>query len=190
MPAGVWADGQIHKVSLRVHLCRFRWQAKHVLAAPPQSLLAVPARLPPAGCRLPARAIRGMPSRSPWIYFRRKELLWPFIREFADRGIAHVTKMLETLADVGHRCELHCIHGHYADAGEAAVLMSNTLNANTVMTGHSLGRNKLEHLLGSGENRPAPAFPRRQLLRCLEPWLLPACSGPTRCLPGHAAQDP
>lgn len=40
--------------------------------------------------------------------------------------------------------------GHYADAGEAAVLMASTLDVHMVMTGHSLGRNKLEHLLASG----------------------------------------
>ena len=40
--------------------------------------------------------------------------------------------------------------GHYADAGEVAVLMSCTLDVQMVMTGHSLGRNKLEHLLASG----------------------------------------
>lgn len=41
--------------------------------------------------------------------------------------------------------------GHYADAGEVAVLMSSSLDVHMVMTGHSLGRNKLEHLLASGE---------------------------------------
>ena len=40
------------------------------------------------------------------------------------------------------------MHGHYADAGEVAALMSSTLGIDMVMTGHSLGRNKLEHLLG------------------------------------------
>ena len=40
--------------------------------------------------------------------------------------------------------------GHYADAGEVAVLMSSSLDVHMVMTGHGLGRNKLEHLLASG----------------------------------------
>ena len=40
------------------------------------------------------------------------------------------------------------MHGHYADAGEVAALMASTLGIDMVMTGHSLGRNKLEHLLG------------------------------------------
>lgn len=48
----------------------------------------------------------------------------------------------------GTPCELYAVHGHYADAGEVAALMSSTLGVDMVMTGHSLGRNKLEHLLG------------------------------------------
>jgi sucrose-phosphate synthase len=79
-----------------------------------------------------------------------KEALWPHVREFADRGIAHVSRTLNAMADVGKRCELYCVHGHYADAGEAAVLMCATLDSPLVVTGHSLGRNKLEHLLSSG----------------------------------------
>ena len=46
--------------------------------------------------------------------------------------------------------------GHYADAGEAALLMSATLDVHTVVTGHSLGRNKLEHLLASGTHVDLP----------------------------------
>lgn len=78
-----------------------------------------------------------------------KEQLWPHVREFADRGIAHTSRMLGMLAESGRWCDLYCVHGHYADAGEAAVLMCSTLNSPLVMTGHSLGRNKLEHLLSS-----------------------------------------
>lgn len=58
--------------------------------------------------------------------------------------------MLGTMAEAGRRCELYAVHGHYADAGEVAVLMSSTLGVPMIMTGHSLGRNKLEHLLASG----------------------------------------
>lgn len=47
--------------------------------------------------------------------------------------------------------QLYDIHGHYADAGEAASLISLTLGVDMVLTGHSLGRNKLDHLLKSGE---------------------------------------
>ncbi|KAL4458202.1 hypothetical protein ABPG75_013067 [Micractinium tetrahymenae] len=90
-----------------------------------------------------------LPCGPPETYVR-KELLWPYAREFADRGIAHATNMLAAMADAGRRCELYVVHGHYADAGEVAVLMSSTLDVHMVMTGHSLGRNKLEHLLASG----------------------------------------
>ncbi|KAL3157983.1 hypothetical protein ABBQ32_012382 [Trebouxia sp. C0010 RCD-2024] len=80
----------------------------------------------------------------------RKEKLWPHVREFADRGIAHAKKMVTTLAEAKTPCELYMIHGHYADAGEVAALISSTLDVDMCMTGHSLGRNKLEHLLASG----------------------------------------
>jgi hypothetical protein len=85
---------------------------------------------------------------------RRKELLWPHIREFADRGISHAKDMLHRLHAAGEPCQLFVIHGHYADAGETAAMMASTLAAteevDMVLTGHSLGRNKQEHLLASG----------------------------------------
>lgn len=79
-----------------------------------------------------------------------KEQLWPYVREFADRGIVHVNSMLSKLSGSGRRCELYCVHGHYADAGECAMLMASTLGVPQITTGHSLGRNKLEHLLAGG----------------------------------------
>lgn len=79
-----------------------------------------------------------------------KEQLWPYVREFADRGIVHVNSMLSKLTESGRRCDLYCIHGHYADAGECAMLMASTLGVPQITTGHSLGRNKLEHLLAAG----------------------------------------
>ena len=54
---------------------------------------------------------------------RRKERLWPHIREFADNGIAHTKRMLSALGENGTPCELYAIHGHYADAGEARFLL-------------------------------------------------------------------
>ena len=81
----------------------------------------------------------------------RKEELWPHIREFADRGLEHAKKTLNSLGEAGEPCELYYIHGHYADAGEVAALMAQTLGVDMVLTGHSLGRNKLEHLLASGK---------------------------------------
>jgi len=80
----------------------------------------------------------------------RKEYLWPYIREFADNALNHVHRTMGKLMTVGEPCELYYVHGHYADAGEAAALMSYTLGVDMVLTGHSLGRNKLDHLLKSG----------------------------------------
>ncbi|KAK9919093.1 hypothetical protein WJX75_009336 [Coccomyxa subellipsoidea] len=89
-----------------------------------------------------------LPCGPPKTYLR-KEKLWPHIREFADRGVANTKHTLVALGEAGTPCELYAVHGHYADAGEVAALMSSTLGVDMVMTGHSLGRNKLEHLLGT-----------------------------------------
>ena len=72
----------------------------------------------------------GPPSR-----YLRKERLWPHVRELADRAIAHVRSTLAALSDAGAPCELYCVHGHYADAGEAAALMAATLGVDMVITG-------------------------------------------------------
>lgn len=79
----------------------------------------------------------------------RKEELWPHTREFADNGIQYVETIQASMSELGERCELYVIHGHYADAGEVASLMAQTLGVDMVLTGHSLGRNKLEHLIAS-----------------------------------------
>ena len=72
------------------------------------------------------------------------------MREFADRGLVHAHSTLKRLSSAKTPCELYVVHGHYADAGEVASLMSSSLGIDMVLTGHSLGRNKLEHLLASG----------------------------------------
>jgi sucrose-phosphate synthase len=82
--------------------------------------------------------------------YLRKEALWPYIREFSDNALTYVCTTMAKLAAAGEPCELYDIHGHYADAGEAAALISLTLGVDMVLTGHSLGRNKLDHLLKSG----------------------------------------
>ncbi|KAF5837580.1 hypothetical protein DUNSADRAFT_4151 [Dunaliella salina] len=83
--------------------------------------------------------------------YLKKEDLWPHIREFADNAITHTTNTLAKLQEGKEGpCELYTIHGHYADAGEVAALMAHTLGVECVLTGHSLGRNKREHLLKSG----------------------------------------
>jgi len=67
--------------------------------------------------------------------YLRKERLWPHVREFADCAISHVRSTLAALSDAGAPCELYCVHGHYADAGEAAALMAATLGVDMVITG-------------------------------------------------------
>ncbi|BBN02652.1 sucrose-phosphate synthase [Marchantia polymorpha subsp. ruderalis] len=81
----------------------------------------------------------------------RKELLWPHIQEFVDGALAHIVHMTKVLGEQlnsdAQKIWPYVVHGHYADAGDAASLLSGSLNVPFVMTGHSLGRNKLEQLL-------------------------------------------
>eukprot|EP00246_Nothoceros_aenigmaticus_P009060 TRINITY_DN24356_c0_g1_i1.p1 TRINITY_DN24356_c0_g1~~TRINITY_DN24356_c0_g1_i1.p1 ORF type:complete len:1079 (-),score=209.77 TRINITY_DN24356_c0_g1_i1:461-3697(-) len=82
-----------------------------------------------------------------------KELLWPNIQEFVDGALSHILNMAKVLGDQVGGGDLvwpHVIHGHYADAGDIASLLSGALNVPMVLTGHSLGRNKLEQLLKQG----------------------------------------
>jgi hypothetical protein len=44
----------------------------------------------------------------------------------------------------------YVIHGNYADAGDGVTLLSGALNVLMVLTGHSLGGNKLGQLLKQG----------------------------------------
>ena len=105
---------------------------------------------------------------NPAVYLR-KELLWPFVREFADRGTEYVSRKQKELEQVhGQTCRVICVHGHYADAAEVRLLdassgallthrlqisclMSSTLGTVVAVTGHSLGRNKLENILKGGK---------------------------------------
>ena len=64
------------------------------------------------------------------------------MREFADRAQAHVAAALARLGAAGQAAELWAVHGHYADAGEAAALLAAALGCPMLLTGHSLGRNK------------------------------------------------
>ena len=85
--------------------------------------------------------------------YLRKELLWPYIQEFVDGALAHVITMSKVLGDQiggGQPVWPYVIHGHYADGGDTAALLSGALNVPMVLTGHSLGRNKLEQLLKQG----------------------------------------
>ncbi|CAI6007232.1 unnamed protein product [Closterium sp. NIES-65] len=85
--------------------------------------------------------------------YLRKEALWPYVDEFVDGALTHIMHMSRELADQigdGQRVWPYMIHGHYADAGDIAALLSGALNVPMVLTGHSLGRNKLEQLLKQG----------------------------------------
>ncbi|XP_015088064.1 probable sucrose-phosphate synthase 2 [Solanum pennellii] len=82
--------------------------------------------------------------------YLRKELLWPYIQEFVDGALAHIINMSKALGEQiggGQPVWPYVIHGHYADAGDSAALLSGALNVPMVLTGHSLGRNKLEQLI-------------------------------------------
>ncbi|XP_047977934.1 probable sucrose-phosphate synthase 4 [Salvia hispanica] len=79
-----------------------------------------------------------------------KESLWPYIGEFVDGALSHIVTMARALGDSGKPAWPYVIHGHYADAGEVAARLSAVLNVPMVLTGHSLGRNKLEQLLKQG----------------------------------------
>ncbi|OOC09031.1 MULTISPECIES: HAD-IIB family hydrolase [Thioalkalivibrio] len=73
--------------------------------------------------------------------YLRKEKLWPYLDCFADNALAHIRR-------VGLRPDV--VHGHYADAGQVAVRLSNLLGVPMLQTGHSLGRVKRERLRESG----------------------------------------
>ncbi|KAJ0030155.1 hypothetical protein Pint_12435 [Pistacia integerrima] len=83
----------------------------------------------------------------------QKELLWPHIPEFVDAALSHIIQMSTVLGEQiggGQPVWPVAIHGHYADAGDSAALLSGALNVPMVFTGHSLGRDKLEQLLKQG----------------------------------------
>jgi sucrose-phosphate synthase len=71
----------------------------------------------------------------------RKELLWPHLEEFIDRGIYYLSSE-DRLPDL--------FHGHYADAGYVCSELSSFFGIPFIQTGHSLGKNKLEKLLAEG----------------------------------------
>ncbi|KAJ6922051.1 sucrose-phosphate synthase 1 [Populus alba x Populus x berolinensis] len=82
-----------------------------------------------------------------------KELLWPHIPEFVDGALCHIIQMSKSLGEQiggGKPVWPVAIHGHYADAGDSAALLSGALNVPMLFTGHSLGRDKLEQLLKQG----------------------------------------
>ncbi|XP_044478739.1 probable sucrose-phosphate synthase 3 [Mangifera indica] len=100
-----------------------------------------------------------------------KELLWPFIQEFVDGALAHILNMSKVLGEQiggGQPVWPYVIHGHYADAGDSAALLSGALNVPMVLTGHSLGRNKLEQLLKQGRQSKEDINSTYKIMRRME----------------------
>ncbi|KAG7013418.1 putative sucrose-phosphate synthase 2 [Cucurbita argyrosperma subsp. argyrosperma] len=103
--------------------------------------------------------------------YLRKELLWPHIQEFVDGALAHVLNMSKALGEQiggGQPVWPYVIHGHYADAGDSAALLSGALNVPMVLTGHSLGRNKLEQLLKQGRQSKEDINLNYKIMRRIE----------------------
>ncbi|XP_047980807.1 probable sucrose-phosphate synthase 2 [Salvia hispanica] len=100
-----------------------------------------------------------------------KELLWPHILEFVDGALAHILNMSKALGEQiggGQPVWPYVIHGHYADAGDSAALLSGALNVPMVLTGHSLGRNKLEQLLKQGRQSKEDINSTYRIMRRIE----------------------
>nr|QNR00778.1 sucrose phosphate synthase [Canna indica] len=103
--------------------------------------------------------------------YLRKELLWPYLQEFVDGALAHILNMAKVLGEQvggGHPMWPYVIHGHYADAGDVAALLSGALNVPMVLTGHSLGRNKLEQLLKQGRQSKKDINATYKIMRRIE----------------------
>lgn len=103
--------------------------------------------------------------------YLRKELLWPHIQEFVDGALTHVLNMSKALGEQiggGQPVWPYVIHGHYADAGDSAALLSGALNVPMVLTGHSLGRNKLEQLLKQGRQSKEDINSNYKIMRRIE----------------------
>ena len=66
--------------------------------------------------------------------------MWPHLREFADRGIAHCKKTLVQLTEAHTPCELYAVHGHYADAGQYSITPSEQYPSVTNLHSHLEGK--------------------------------------------------
>eukprot|EP00898_Chlorokybus_atmophyticus_P003387 jgi/Chlat1/4049/Chrsp26S04101 len=83
--------------------------------------------------------------------YLHKEALWPYMPEFADNALMHILQVGKEMSSPnGQPLRPFVIHGHYADAGEAASILAGFFGVPMVATGHSLGRNKLQQLLSGG----------------------------------------
>ncbi|KAL0372249.1 UNVERIFIED_CONTAM: putative sucrose-phosphate synthase 1 [Sesamum calycinum] len=100
-----------------------------------------------------------------------KEVLWPHIPEFVDGALGHILQMSKVLGkQIGTEQPLWpiAIHGHYADAGNSAALLSGALNVPMIFTGHSLGRDKLEQLLKQGRQSREEINSTYKIMRRIE----------------------
>nr|AVH87204.1 sucrose-phosphate synthase 2 [Litchi chinensis] len=100
-----------------------------------------------------------------------KEQLWPHIPEFVDAALSHIIQMSKVLGEQiggGQLVWPVAIHGHYADAGDSAALLSGALNVPMVLTGHSLGRDKLEQLLKQGRQSREEINSAYKIMRRIE----------------------
>ncbi|WOL18727.1 sucrose-phosphate synthase [Canna indica] len=103
--------------------------------------------------------------------YLRKELLWPYLQEFVDGALAHILNMSKVLGEQigeGHLVWPYVIHAHYADAGDVAALLSGALSVPMVLTGHSLGRNKLEQLIKQGRQSKEDINATYKIMRRIE----------------------
>ncbi|XP_068494762.1 probable sucrose-phosphate synthase 3 isoform X2 [Phaseolus vulgaris] len=103
--------------------------------------------------------------------YLQKELLWPYIQEFVDGALAHILNMSKVLGEQvggGQPVWPYVIHGHYADAGDSAAILSGALNVPMMLTGHSLGRNKLEQLLKQGRQSKEDINSTYKMMRRIE----------------------
>ncbi|MGD8292828.1 MAG: HAD-IIB family hydrolase [Desulfobacterales bacterium] len=73
--------------------------------------------------------------------YMRKELLWPHLDEYVDKTIKFI-KQDGDIPDI--------VHGHYPDAGYIAMHLARIFAVPFIYTGHSLGRSKLQKLMGDG----------------------------------------
>ncbi|XP_038711315.1 probable sucrose-phosphate synthase 1 isoform X2 [Tripterygium wilfordii] len=100
-----------------------------------------------------------------------KESLWPHIPEFVDGALSHILQMSKVLGEQigrGQPVWPSAIHGHYADAGDSAALLSGALNVPMLFTGHSLGRDKLEQLLKQGRQSREEINTMYRIMRRIE----------------------
>ncbi|EEF46936.1 sucrose phosphate syntase, putative [Ricinus communis] len=100
-----------------------------------------------------------------------KELLWPYLPEFVDGALNHIMQMSKVLGEhigSGNAVWPVAIHGHYADAGDSAALLSGALNVPMIFTGHSLGRDKLEQLLKQGRQSREEINTTYKIMRRIE----------------------